>query len=111
MSDPFLSAYQRRIQLTESMAIGTDLSVGLLGKHVQQLEQTVTELAATVSVLRALLVERAAIDPVELAAKVEAAVDTIRAAGPQVRCVRCGATVPARRTDVTADGPVCDRCA
>jgi hypothetical protein len=107
----FLDAYQRRVQLTEAIAEGAELSAVLLGQHVQQLERTVVELSATVSTLVALLTERSAIDRVELDAKVEAALDAVRAKGPQVMCTRCRRTLPARLTEITPEGPLCDVCA
>jgi hypothetical protein len=111
MPPTFLSAYQRRVQLTEAIAEGAELSTGLLGQHVQRLERGVAELTATVSTLVGLLADRSAIDRVELEAKVDAALDALRAEGPRVTCMRCRKTLPARLTEVTADGPVCDVCA
>ncbi|HEY1816433.1 MAG TPA: hypothetical protein VGG74_29005 [Kofleriaceae bacterium] len=109
-SQVFLDKFQRRMIRDESLAEGASLEVGQLTLQVRQLRQTINELTATVAVLADALAERGGIDPVAFETRINAVLDAQRAVGPTEKCVKCGRTVPARLTNVTFEGAVCDVC-
>jgi hypothetical protein len=110
-SQVFLDRFQRRMIIDEALAEGASLEVGQLMQQLRQLRQSFNELTATVAVLADALAERGGIDPVELETRVNAALDAQRAVGPTEKCITCGRTVPAKLTNVTFEGAVCDVCA
>lgn len=79
--------------------------------------QQIERMAATIDVLTELLLETGAIDRAALTERVTARVNELekveaeaKARGPQTSCARCGAEVPAKNTQITETGTVCDRC-
>ncbi|HEY4176799.1 MAG TPA: hypothetical protein VGM90_08210 [Kofleriaceae bacterium] len=90
------------------------------------LEQAMEHLQATVIVQQQMLAAAGQLDLNVVEARVEAELDRVRAVPPppapdlsaitgttsSVRCTRCKRDVPANRTVMTGDGPMCDpRCA
>ena len=90
-------------------------SVDALRKQVLAQREQIRELGAMVSVLVKMLSESGSVDDKVLRYRVESQLEELReAARPEnqlLACTRCGKQVPAAQTQLTGDGPVCDRCA
>jgi len=100
-------------------------NIAQLRQQVLARRDQITELSVLVGVLVKLLAESGGVDEKVVRYRTEAALDAIaaeveakgmqaaaaRQAEPQLRCVRCDRSVPARAITITADGNTCDRCA
>jgi len=100
------------------------------GAQIAKQRDQIRDLTMLASVLARMLIDSGVIDEKVLRYRIEAELEAHNErvaapavqAGPEVRpveepppttpttCARCGATVPANLTVITADGTVCDRC-
>ncbi len=98
-------------------ATAAQFSVDQLRQRVTQMSREIVMLRAAVTVLVNTLRDTNVIDPELLDRRLEAALDeatgatdaTEKAQQPaNVTCIRCRQQVPPSKTNMTADGPVCD---
>ena len=100
----------------------------VLGSQLVRQEKQIRDLSMLASVLVKMLIESGVVDEKVLRYRVEAELDALaesNAPKPIVQevdpleepppstptvCAKCGKTVPAHRTVITADGTVCDGC-
>jgi formylmethanofuran dehydrogenase subunit E len=89
-------------------------NVDALRAQVLAQREQIRDLGMLVGVLVRILGEASVVDPSVLKYRVEAAIEErIEAGKPEnrmVACTRCGKQVTAARTEMTADGTVCDVC-
>jgi hypothetical protein len=101
-------------------AIAAD--VAGLGRQLETLQDKVRDLSMTVAMLMRVLAEQNQLDPKVVRYRVEAQLEDLQARYDElqksrkaptvaVTCSKCGASVPANQTTITADGQICDRCA
>ena len=135
----FDNDYRQRADISDlrdQLAIATDTSH--IANATATLHRQIGDLSVLVSTLVRMLEESGHVDSKVLRYRVEAELETMRAAygpgpasmgealraggsseSPQeapppttpTQCTKCGQTVPANRTTITANGVVCDRCA
>ena len=90
-------------------------NVDALRKQVLAQREQIRELGVMVSVLVKMLSESNTVDDKVLRYRVESQLEELlEAAKPEnqvVSCMRCRKQVRASLTQITGDGPVCDRCA
>ena len=80
-----------------------------LAHRVEELRKHVVELAATATVLEALLVEAKVVDVAEVRRRVTTIVNAIAVVGAEgtVQCVRCRRSVDVRMTVAGSHGRIC----
>jgi hypothetical protein len=127
------SEYRQRTDIEDIRDIGSAVAydLGRIGGEVQILRRQVDDLTVLCSVLVKMLEETNHVDSKTLRYRVEAELDRMHpersilaAAIPAsnaspapepppttpTKCSKCGTMVPANRTNITAEGVVCDNC-
>ena len=115
-------------ELAQNQSEANFYSIGRVKERVDQMSREIVMLRTALTVLVNTLRDTNVVDPRLLDARLEAAMEEATAppppppvqaaanpvkqqvALPPVTCIRCRKQVPAASTNMTIDGPVCDRC-
>jgi hypothetical protein len=125
----FTDSPWRRRQDIDRAIESEALDVGMLQMRMNELSRELHEAQLTLAALMKVMSEMGQLDPRAVQTRVEAELEAMRPPPPappapsapapvkqpppsfDVRCDRCGNTVPSTRTTITASGTLCDSCA
>ena len=101
------------VAVADQHALDAQLAIEALERRVAAQARQLRAMRAMLGVLTTMLRDSGAVDGAMLDLRLEAAIanseDEVERVAT-VACARCGAQVDRRRTTITADGTVCDRC-